>query len=96
MAPSTVRETLKRLTSAGLSWPLPEGLSEAHLEAALHANHGSNRGHRLHAEPDWPALHRELNRKRVTLQIVWDEHIAANSAGYSYSRCCGSSACAVF
>src|SRR6202020_496903 len=66
LAPSTVRETLSRVSSAGLSWPLREGLSDAELEAALYANRRSKRGHRLHAEPDWPAaVHRELKRKHV-------------------------------
>jgi transposase len=88
LAPSTVRETLSRLASAGLSWPLREGVSDAELEAALYANRRSKRGHRLHAEPDWPAAHRELKRKHVTLQIVWDEYIAAQPGGYSYSRFC--------
>ena len=86
VAPSTVRETLKRLSTSGLSWPVAEGLSEAELEAALYGGRGSKRGHRLHAEPDWPAIHRELKRKHVTLQIVWDEYIAAHPSGYSYSR----------
>ena len=72
-APSTVRETLSRLESAGFSWPLPEGIGDAELEAALYANRRSKRGHRRHAEPDWPAVHRELKRKHVTLLIVWDE-----------------------
>jgi len=88
IAPSTVRETLKRLSMSGLSWPAAEGLSEAELEAALYAGRGSKRGHRLRAEPDWPAIHRELKRKHVTLQIVWDEYIAAHPGGYSYSRFC--------
>src|SRR5277367_697870 len=88
LAPSTVRETLGRLDSAGLSWPLPEGIGDAELEAALYANRRSKRGHRRHAEPDWPTVHRELKRKHVTLLIVWDEYIAANPGGYSYSRFC--------
>ena len=88
LAPSTVRETLKRLDGARLVWPLPESMSDSDLEAALYANRRSKRGHRRHAEPDWPAIHRELKRKHVTLMIVWDEHIAANPGGYSYSRFC--------
>src|ERR1700678_2756226 len=88
LAPSTVRETLSRLDSAGLSWPLSEGIGDAELEAALYANRRSKRGHRRHVEPDWPAVHRELKRKHVTLLIVWDEYIAANPGGYSYSRFC--------
>src|SRR5271170_3900753 len=38
LAPSTVRETLSRLDCAGLSWPLPEGIGDAELDAALYAN----------------------------------------------------------
>ena len=51
-APSTVRETLRRFDSAGLGWPLPEGMSDEELEAALYVNQRGKRGHRLHGEPD--------------------------------------------
>jgi transposase len=88
LAPSTVRETLKRVESAGLVWPLPNEMNDGALEAALYANRRSKRGHRLHSEPDCPSVHRELKRKHVTLLIVWDEYIAANPGGYSYSRFC--------
>ena len=88
LARSTVRETLSRFESSDLIWPLPEGLSDEGLEAALYANRRSKRGHRRHAEPDWPAVHREMKRKHVTLLIVWDEYIAQNPGGYSYSRFC--------
>jgi transposase len=88
LAPSTVRETLRRLESAGLGWPALDGMSDAALEEALYANRRSKRGYRHHAEPDWPTIHRELKRKHVTLLIVWDEYIAANPGGYSYSRFC--------
>ena len=70
--------TARRSCRAGLCWPLPERIGDAELEAALYANRRSKRGHRRHAEPDWPAVHRELKRKDVTLLIVWDEYIAAN------------------
>jgi hypothetical protein len=33
-------------------------------------------------------VHRELKRKHVTFMILWDECIAANPGGYSYSRFC--------
>ena len=79
---------MKRVESAGLVWPLPNEMNDGALEAALYANRRSKRGHRLHSEPDWPAVHRELKRKHVTLLIVWDEYIAANPGGYSYSRFC--------
>jgi transposase len=88
LAPSTVRENLKRFEGSGLAWPLPEDISDSDLEAALYSNRRSKRGHRRHPEPDWPAVHREMKRKHVTLMIVWDEYIAQNPGGYSYSRFC--------
>ena len=38
VAPSTVRETLKRVESAGLGWPLPEGMNDGELEAVSRDN----------------------------------------------------------
>ena len=35
VAPSTVRLTLRRLASAGLSWPLPAEMTDTALETAL-------------------------------------------------------------
>jgi transposase len=88
VARSTVRETLERAEGAGLSWPLPEDMNDEALEAALYASRRSKRGHRRIEEPDWAGVHRELKRKHVTLLILWDEYIAANPSGYSYSRFC--------
>ena len=88
MARSTVRETLKRAETAGLAWPLPDDMTDGALEAALYASRRSKRGHRRIEEPDWAGVHRELKRKHVTLLILWDEYIAADPGGYSYSRFC--------
>jgi hypothetical protein len=41
VAPSTVRATLERLQAAGLSWPLPEELTDAALETRLFTDAGS-------------------------------------------------------
>jgi transposase len=88
IAPSTVRLTLKRLTDAGLGWPLPAAITDAALEAQLFTAVGKKQGHRRCAEPDWAALHRELKRKHVTLQMLWDEYIEQHPDGYRYSRFC--------
>lgn len=85
---STVRETLKRAAAAGLSWPLPEEMSDGALEAALYREAGNKTGYRRCPEPDWARLHREMQRKHVTLQILWDEYIATHPDGYRYSRFC--------
>ncbi|MBB3399756.1 integrase [Rhizobium sp. R693] len=87
-APSTVRETLRRVEIAGLSWPLGDDVSDAILEAALYRAAGTKTGHRRSVEPDWAHVHRELKRKHVTLQILWDEYIGLHPDGYRYSRYC--------
>ena len=88
VAASTVRATLKRFEAAGLSWPLPEEMTDAALEAMLFANAGTKQGHRRLIEPDWAAIHHELKRKHVTLSILWDEYIEREPQGYRYSRFC--------
>src|SRR3954471_24834222 len=88
VAPSTIRLTLKRLASAGLSWPLPGEMTDTALETALFAAAGTKQGHRRHVEPDWAEIHRELKRKHVTLTMLWDEYIERCPEGYRYSRFC--------
>ncbi len=88
VSPSTVRETLRRFEGSGLGWPPPLDLSDADLEARLYGEAGTRQGHRRRAEPDWAALNRELKRKHVTLQMLWDEYNDANPDGYRYSRFC--------
>ncbi|MEO0995589.1 MAG: IS21 family transposase [Pseudomonadota bacterium] len=79
---------MKRAEQAGLSWPLPEGWSEASLEQRLFpsAAEATRRGL---AQPDWPAVHRSLKRKGITLAFVWEDYRAAHPHdGYGYSRFC--------
>ncbi len=86
VARSTVGDYLTRAAAAGLGWPLPETLGDGALEALLFAKAGAAPGTRRKAEPDWPALHRELRRPGVTLMLLWQEHRACEPAGYGYSR----------
>ena len=72
---STVSDYLKRADRAGLSWPLPEGTSDAELEQRLFLSVGGATRRGL-AAPDWAHLHRELRRKGVTLSLLWDEYRA--------------------
>src|SRR6266404_429135 len=88
VASSTVRLTLQRLAAAGLGWPLPAEMTDTALEEQLFTAVGKKQGHRRRAEPDWAAVHRELKRKHVTLQILWDEYIERHPEGYRYSRFC--------
>ena len=88
VARSTARLCLDRVAAAGLTWPLPEGLTDGALEALLFAGAGAMAGQRRKAEPDWAEMHRELRRPGVTLMLLWEEYRAANPGGYQYSRWC--------
>ncbi len=65
VAASTVRATIKRFQAAGLSWPVPEEMTDAVLAAKLFADAGTKQGHRRQIEPDWASIHRELKRKHA-------------------------------
>ncbi|MBR1165249.1 IS21 family transposase [Bradyrhizobium elkanii] len=88
VGPTTVRDTLKRFARAGLACPVPEAISDAELEQLLYGVPGVKPGRRKVAEPDWSVVARELKRKHVTLQVLWDEYIAEHPDGYRYSRFC--------
>jgi len=84
---TSVGESIRRARRAGLGSPLPEELSDEALERRLYplptamAKAGRPR-------PDWAAIHRELRRPGVTLQLLWEEYRAVHPAGYGYSRFC--------
>jgi transposase len=83
---STVGDVLRRAGGAGLSWPLPEGLDDATLQAKLYpGNPGPAHGR---AEPDLEWVHRELRRKGVTMQLLWAEYKQAHVDGYQYTQFC--------
>ena len=84
---STVGDYLQRAAAAGLSWPLPEGQSEAELLQLLLAQPEAETA-ADRALPDWPSLHKELARPAVTLRLLWQEYRQAQPAGYGYSRFC--------
>ena len=63
---------LARARQAGLGWPLPEGMDDAALEARLFAR-AEPPPSTSRPLPDWTAIHRELNRPGVTLQLLWME-----------------------
>jgi transposase len=80
-------DCVRRARRAGLSWPLPENLSDEALERLLYPPPLVAAKDRR-AQPDWAAIHRELRRPGVTLQLLWEEHRAVHPEGYGYSRYC--------
>jgi len=87
MGRTTVREYLERARRAGVSWPLPEGISDGELEALLFALAVSP-GDAARPLPDWKAVHAERQRRGVTLFLLWEEYKAVHPEGYEYSRFC--------
>ena len=86
-SPSTVGDYIRRARTAGLSWPLPEGLDERTLEARLFpCAEVSARVERAIA--DWTRVHTERRRPGVTLALLWEEYKAEHPQGLQYSQFC--------
>ena len=84
---STVSKYVRLAHQAGLSWPLPEGMYDAALEALLFQN-PADCGMRNRPIPDWVQVHRELRRKNVTLYLLWEEYKQAHPDGLQYTQYC--------
>jgi transposase len=83
----TVGEYLQRASRAGLTWPLPEELSDVTLEYQLFPDPPTP-AQRDPALPDWLYTNQELKRKHVTLFLLWEEYRAQHPKGYQYSWFC--------
>ena len=86
VSPTTVGDYLRRARLANLSWPLPEGMTQSGLEALLFPLRAPSRLKR--PEPNWTLIHRELGRKGVTLELLWQEYRDQYPDGYQYSAFC--------
>ena len=86
VAPSTVVDYIQRAEGAGLFWPLPEDLDDAALEAMLSVKNGLKPATR--PLPDMDEVHKELRKKGVTLQLLWQEYKERFPEGYQYTQFC--------
>ena len=85
---SGVGDYLQRATAAQLTWPLPDDLDDAAIEARLFPSvtNCQARGAPL---PDFPRIHEELrNHRHLTLSLLWQEYKETHPEGYQYSRFC--------
>ena len=88
VARSTIQDNLKRARGAGLTWPLPDDLTNDFLEQSLFSRTGTKAGFRRRPEPDWALLAREMKRPGVNLSVLWEEYRQVHPEGYGYSRFC--------
>jgi transposase len=85
---STVGDYLDRLEVAGLSWPLPADLSEEELDARLFRWPQVRGRDAAVPLPDWALVDKEMRRKGVTLNLLWQEYRETHLDGYGYSQYC--------
>jgi transposase len=88
LSQGAVSQYLYRASRAGLSWPLPEGLSDPALEALLFPPQ-KPAAQCAFAPLNHQYLNDELHRPNVTLFLLWEEYKAAHPQdGYGYSQFC--------
>ena len=87
LAQSTIGEYLRRFRASGLTWPVSPEMDEAQLEARLFTRPALATA-TARPLPDWPIVHRELRRKGMTLQLLWQEYKASVADGYQYTQFC--------
>ena len=82
-ARSTIANYLERAEKAGLRWPLPDELDEDKLHELLFADTLPPAPTR--PLPDLAYVHKEVRRRHVTLQLLWEEYRTDQPDGYSYT-----------
>ena len=84
LSKGVVSKYITAAREAGLDWPALAALEDVELAAALlpPTTQCKLRGERV--LPDLLAIHRELRRKGVTLQLLWEEYLAAHAARNDY------------
>ena len=87
IGPTAAGACLRRAREAGIGWPLPDDLADDALERRLYPPVAMPATD-WRSLPDWPTVHRELRRKGVTLQLVWEEYRAVHPDGYGRSWFC--------
>ena len=88
LSKTTVATYLHRAREAELNcWPLAAGRdTDAALQAALFRRAGWPA--RDEAEPDWAYVSKELMRKGVTRELLWQEYREAHPQGHGYTWFC--------
>lgn len=88
LSKGAVSKYVARAEAAGLDGATAAALDEAALAAKLSVPAPVVRGSRTPIDLPW--VHRELRRKGVTLQLLWQEYREANvgQASYAYTQFC--------
>lgn len=78
----------KLAVAAGLDWDRVSSLDDTELQQIL--SPGAKRPRGTRAVPDWAIAHREMRKKGVTLQLLWEEYVDAHADvnTYRYTQFC--------
>ena len=73
---TTVQEYLSRAKAAGISWPLPEGMTDSELEEKLFPEKSEKTQGK--APIPYQYIAEELRRPNMTLWLLWEEYMQDN------------------
>ena len=83
-------QVLDAAEKAGISWPLPETVSNEMLMELLFPEEYQKTA--LYVLPDYPYIHAELARKGVNMTLLWEEYCtkcnADGTVPYMYTQYC--------
>jgi transposase len=83
---TTAREYIQRAERSGVSWPLPEAMTEGELEVLLFPPPPPEG--RVRPLPDWQLGHEDLKGRGVALFVLREAYKAAYPEGFQHSRFC--------
>jgi transposase len=81
----TVKAIYSAVEQAGFFWPLPEELDDVDLERIVYPHKAYSREWPV---PDWNYTWKQMQRKGVTLKLLWLRYKSEHTDGYQYSQYC--------
>jgi transposase len=85
---STVSDYLRRFRESGLTLERFRELNDREIISAIFPEKKPPGQRVCDRKPDFIQMHRELKRRHVTRQLLWEEYRASDPGGYSYSQYC--------
>lgn len=84
-----IQKLIARANALALTWPLPEDMDDATLEALFYPQRGQTETTTRYVQPDCLDIHQQLKQKGVTLQLLWQEYREqVGDRAYSRSQFC--------
>jgi len=87
VAHPTVLRYLEQAKQQSLTWAVAQPLDDVALQRLL-AGPKATCASADRPQPDYEKIHRELKRKGMTLQLLWQEYKEAHPSGYQYTQFC--------